>query len=218
MTIVASRGTLIDGSSPRGNRLWCWMVKQYSMLIDYLENHRDQSLAQCCFCCYKMTSLMNCSSMFCCLLMTLSCTRWSRPPNDAAFLQQDLDIIANWETCWQMSFNPVKCHTIHITRCHTTRVQLTSSGTICWSQWHRSPTWASNWSRTWHGALTSARWHPKPTESWASTTSLGQHNIQPLVRPQLEYDIQVWSMCAIKETRQIENVQRRTTQFSVPRI
>ncbi|XP_070198643.1 uncharacterized protein [Littorina saxatilis] len=34
---------------------------------------------------------------------------------DQVLLQQDLDALAEWETTWQMSFNPSKCNTIHIT-------------------------------------------------------------------------------------------------------
>ncbi len=41
-------------------------------------------------------------------------------------LQQDLDTLGNYETCWQLSFNPSKCHALHITRCRTTKTTADS--------------------------------------------------------------------------------------------
>ena len=35
---------------------------------------------------------------------------------DAAKLQNDLDILQEWERVWDMEFNPYKCQTLHITR------------------------------------------------------------------------------------------------------
>ena len=38
---------------------------------------------------------------------------------DLEFLQKDLKILENWEKLWDMSFNPSKCHVIHVTRLKT---------------------------------------------------------------------------------------------------
>ena len=38
---------------------------------------------------------------------------------DLEFLQKDLEILENWEKLWDMSFNPSKCHVIHVTRLKT---------------------------------------------------------------------------------------------------
>ena len=40
-------------------------------------------------------------------------------PADQHQFQKDLDSLVNWSHQWQMSFNPQKCHTLHITRCKT---------------------------------------------------------------------------------------------------
>ncbi len=37
-------------------------------------------------------------------------------PSDQQQLQEDFNSLVNWSHHWQMSFNPVKCHTLHITR------------------------------------------------------------------------------------------------------
>ncbi|KAI8485181.1 hypothetical protein Bbelb_371060 [Branchiostoma belcheri] len=37
-------------------------------------------------------------------------------PSDALDLQKDLDALTRWQDTWQMSFNPSKCHTLHITQ------------------------------------------------------------------------------------------------------
>jgi hypothetical protein len=34
---------------------------------------------------------------------------------DATKLQEDIDALQNWESTWQMSFNPEKCVVLHIT-------------------------------------------------------------------------------------------------------
>ena len=37
-------------------------------------------------------------------------------PSDSGQFQTDLHILHEWETRWDMQFNPSKCHVIHITR------------------------------------------------------------------------------------------------------
>ena len=36
-------------------------------------------------------------------------------PTDSDILQQDIDTLCTWEQTWQMSFNPSKCFTMHMT-------------------------------------------------------------------------------------------------------
>ena len=50
---------------------------------------------------------------------------------DAQALQSDLDLLVDWSRTWQMSFNPVKCHTLRVSRLHSEIVNnYQISGTV----------------------------------------------------------------------------------------
>ena len=144
---------------------------------------------------------------------------------DAAKLQNDLDIFQEWERVWDMEFNPSKCQTLYITR----------------SRWPFKSTY------TMHGqvlvSVDSARYlgmdiasdlnfsqHVNRTTSNASK-SLGylKRNIKTkhsdireaayktIVRPQLEYASLVWSPYTKKDINKVEMVQRRAVRWTLNR-
>ena len=141
---------------------------------------------------------------------------------DSKKLQNDLDILQEWEREWDMEFNPSKCQVVHITR-------------------SRRPI---NTSYSMHGqvldSVDSARYlgvditsdlnftqHINRTTSNASK-SLGylKRNIltkhsgireaayKTIVRPQVEYASTVWSPHTKKDIHKIEMVQRRAIRWT----
>ena len=141
---------------------------------------------------------------------------------DSKKLQNDLDILQEWEREWDMEFNPSKCQVVHISR-------------------SRRPI---NTSYSMHGqvldSVDSARYlgvditsdlnftqHINRTTSNASK-SLGylKRNIltkhpgireaayKTIVRPQVEYASTVWSPHTKKDIHKIEMVQRRAIRWT----
>ena len=44
-----------------------------------------------------------------------------KPPLDCQILQDDLNCLAKWEMDWQMKFIVIKCHSMRVTRLHSSR-------------------------------------------------------------------------------------------------
>ena len=141
---------------------------------------------------------------------------------DSKKLQNDLDILQEWEREWDMEFNPSKCQVVHITR-------------------SRRPI---NTSYSMHGqvldSVDSARYlgvditsdlnftqHINRTTSNASKilgylkrNILTKHSgireaaYKTIVRPQVEYASTVWSPHTKKDIHKIEMVQRRAIRWT----
>ena len=47
--------------------------------------------------------------------------------DDSSTLQNDLNILSAWETRWDMGFNPLKCHLVHVTGSKKPAVHVTGS-------------------------------------------------------------------------------------------
>ncbi|CAH1273383.1 Hypp5110 [Branchiostoma lanceolatum] len=144
-------------------------------------------------------------------------------PSDAQALQSDLDALSEWQNRWLMSFNPSKCHILHITRKkHPTLTQYSLCGE----------------------ALTGVKSHPYlgvqlsddlrwDTHINHATSKAGRvlgvirRNLthcpsrvkatcyKALVRPHLEYSAIVWDPYTTKGIQAVEAVQRRAARVTL---
>ncbi|KAI8486093.1 hypothetical protein Bbelb_361930 [Branchiostoma belcheri] len=144
-------------------------------------------------------------------------------PSDAQGLQSDLDALTGWQNRWLMSFNPFKCHILHITR---KRHPILTQYTLC------NEILTSVKSHPYLGVHLSddLRWdtHIKHTTSKAGRV-LGviRRNLthcpsrvkatcyKALVRPHLEYSATVWDPHTIKGIQAVEAVQRRAARVTL---
>ncbi|KAI8493409.1 DTW domain-containing protein 2 [Branchiostoma belcheri] len=144
-------------------------------------------------------------------------------PSDAQGLQSDLDALTGWQNRWLMSFNPSKCHILHITR---KRHPILTQYTLC------NEILTSVKSHPYLGVHLSddLRWdtHIKHTTSKAGRV-LGviRRNLthcpsrvkatcyKALVRPHLEYSATVWDPHTIKGIQAVEAVQRRAARVTL---
>ena len=142
---------------------------------------------------------------------------------DAKNLQQDLDALHKWETDWGMSFNPTKCHILHVTRkkkpiFHTYSLKGTPLESVD--------------AATYLGIIISndLSWHKQSSKVAAKgnrmlgflkrnikTSSQKTKNLayKALVRPTVEYASTVWSPHQKELITIIEKVQRRSARYVV---
>ena len=140
---------------------------------------------------------------------------------DTKALQEDLDALEEWETKWQMEFNPIKCETLHITN---KRNHIKTTYTI-----HSHPLKTSTTSKYLGLTLT-----PKmkfnthinlATKKANSICTFLKRNIRScpikvkekaymsLVRPITEYAAIVWDPFTKENIQKLEQVQRRAARF-----
>ena len=141
---------------------------------------------------------------------------------DSKKLQNDLDILQEWEREWDMEFNPSKCQVVHITR---SRRPINTSYSM-----HGQVLDSVNSARYLGVDITSDlnfTQHINRTTANASK-SLGylKRNIltkhsgireaayKTIVRPQVEYASTVWSPHTKKDIHKIEMVQRRAIRWT----
>ena len=141
--------------------------------------------------------------------------------DDAGALQKDLDALQKWESDWGMSFNPIKCNTIHVSRkrqpsTHVYTLKETPLETVA--------------DATYLGVTLSDNldWHKQTAKVVAKANrSLGfvRRNVrtatketkvlayQALVRPITEYASTVWSPHQRDLIQDLEMTQRRAARY-----
>lgn len=139
----------------------------------------------------------------------------------SSLLQYDLHQLEQWETKWDMQFNPSKCQVIQITKrktviptkylLHNTTLEtvpsakylgITISNDLTWNKHINNITTKAN--QTLGFLRRNIKVHSERLKSTAYKT---------LVRPQLEYSSTVWSPYTGTLIDQIESVQRRAARW-----
>ena len=142
-------------------------------------------------------------------------------PDDCAQLQEDLAALERWERKWGMSFNPSKCHIVHVSR---KRKPILNTYRL-----KESDLEAVN-SATYFGVEISndLTWHKQVNKVSAkgnrvlgfikrnivtSNQNIKEVAYKSLVRPTLEYSSTVWSPHQKELNNKVEMVQRRAARY-----
>ena len=140
---------------------------------------------------------------------------------DAASLQEYLDRLLEWESDWQMAFNPDKCEQIRITN----KKKIVQSSYQIHGQVLKEPTKAKYFGVTIDKTLSWKSHIDKVTKRANQTISFLHRNLsscpkdiqeasyKTLVRSQLEYAATVWDPATKTGTNKVEAVQRRAARF-----
>ena len=145
--------------------------------------------------------------------------------SDAEILQKDLDALHEWETDWGMSFNPSKCHILHVSRKkhkqpHVYRLkgselEAVSDATYLGVEISDDLSWhkqcykvAAKGNRTLGFIKRNIKAPSRNTREYA---------YQTLVRPSVEYSSSVWSPHQQELKYTVERVQRRAARYVTKR-
>lgn len=144
-----------------------------------------------------------------------------RDPEDSNLLQEDLNRLHEWESLWGMSFNPSKCHIMHVTR---KKQPVLTNYTL------KGEVLSTVETATYLGVDISANlsWNNqigKITKKSSRTLGFIKRNIttpsveaketayKALVRPQLEYGACIWDPHTAHMVSSIERIQRRAARW-----
>ena len=144
-----------------------------------------------------------------------------RTTEDHRILQEDFNCLETWERDWQMSFNPLKCAVIRISK---KRTQITGSYTI---HGHQLATvksgkylgvtltdnlsWNAHVDQVTKKANNSLAFLRRNLYNCPSHTKAQSY--QTLVRPILEYASSAWDPYTQSSINKLEGVQRRAARF-----
>ncbi|CAH1259103.1 VWDE [Branchiostoma lanceolatum] len=144
-------------------------------------------------------------------------------PSDAQGLQSDLDALTDWQNRWLMSFNPSKCHILHITRKkHPILTQYSLSGEALTGvkshpylgvqlsddlRWDTHINYATSKTGRVLGVIRRNLTHC-PSRVKATC-------YKALVRSHLEYSATVWDPYTTKGIQAVEAVQRRAARVTL---
>ena len=92
------------------------MAKPQTQFRSYLVSPKDRSWGRSYFSFVSMIFRKISGHLFDFLLTIVSCIGTLNPLMDCQILQDDLNILVQWETDWQMKFNVAKCHSMRVTR------------------------------------------------------------------------------------------------------
>ena len=141
-------------------------------------------------------------------------------PEDVKILQNDLDVLQEWEKRWQMSFNPDKCEVLRITLKHKSIISdykihdhklktvktakylgLNIDSKLNFNEHINNICKKANTTRAFVARIT--KLCPRKVKEDAYKT---------LVRPRLEYASAVWNPHTLNKINQIEAIQRRAVR------
>ena len=150
-----------------------------------------------------------------------------KSPLDCQILQDDLNSLAKWEMDWQMKFNVSKCHSMRVTRLHSSRH-------IDFNYTRHQQTLEQVQSAKYLGLTITddLDWGQHISEiTCKATKTLGflRHNLalaprhtkevayKTLVRPQLEYAAPIWHPYNETQIEKVEKVQRTAARWTCRR-
>ena len=158
--------------------------------------------------------------------MSAVCRRWHlyreiRSPEDTNILQHDLDELHKWVVMWGMSFNPSKCHVMHMTRKikpilkdYTLKgetLKTVESATYLGIELSSDLSWHKHITKVCNKANRTLGFVKRNIVT--ASTKAKQTAYQTLVRPQTEYAASVWDPKIAHHQHSIEMVQRRAARW-----
>ena len=145
-----------------------------------------------------------------------------RSPEDTTILQHDLDELHKWEVKWGMSFNPSKCHVMHMTRKkkpilkdYTLKgetLETVESATYLGIELSSDLSWNKHITKTCNKANRTLGFVKRNIIT--DSTKAKQTAYKTLVRPQTEYAASVWDPHTDRHQHNIEMVQRRAARWA----
>ena len=148
---------------------------------------------------------------------------------DAQALQEDIDSLCRWESQWQMSFNPSKCYTMHVSHkakpiitpytmkgkrleqvSHHPYLGLELSKDLTWSHHINKITTKAN------QMLGIVRRNLHSCSKSVKNTAYKKY--KTLVRPRLEFCAAIWDPHQATSKKKIETIQRRAARFVAKRL
>ena len=142
---------------------------------------------------------------------------------DSKKLQEDLNVLQDWEQEWDMEFNPSKCQVVHITRSkrpiqtfysmHGQVLEAVNSARYLGVDIASDLKFTQHINRITANASKSLGYLKRNIQ----TKHIGIREVafKTIVRPQLEYASTVWSPHTIQDIQKIEMVQRRAVRWSL---
>ena len=138
---------------------------------------------------------------------------------DQLMLQQDINTITDWSQKWQMEFNKEKCHLLSIGRSQNSTPYTMESTVLSFSTAERDLGVVVQQNLDWSQHIGKAVKKANQVLGLISRSYEYKsiHNILPLykslVRPHLEYAVQVWRPYKQKDIDRIERIQKRATRM-----
>ena len=140
---------------------------------------------------------------------------------DATKLQEDIDALQNWESTWQMSFNPDKCEVLRITNkrnkimanyyIHGKQLQIVDNAKYLGLTISKNLSWnnhVNNITKKANSTLAFLRRNIRNCPQRAKTQAYNT-----FVRPSLEYASTVWDPHTQANINKVESIQRRAARF-----
>ena len=142
--------------------------------------------------------------------------------DDNQKLQNDLDILQEWEREWDMEFNPSKCQVVHITRSrkpinttysmHGQVLDSVDSARYLGVDITSDLSFTQHINRTTANASKSLGYLKR--NILTKNPAIREAAYKTIVRPQVEYASSVWSPHTKKAINKIEMVQRRAIRWT----
>jgi hypothetical protein len=141
------------------------------------------------------------------------------PLQDVMLLQKDIDALSEWSVANALHFNPSKCVTMHFGRNNPSFDYSLSSNTLvtCTHMKDLGVTISCDLKWSEHCRLVATRANQvlgmvrRNIKHFTRSSLI--HIIKSLIRPHLEYSVQVWSPYYRKDIEMIERVHRRATKL-----
>ena len=140
---------------------------------------------------------------------------------DSRQLQDDLDILQDWEVNWNMEFNPGKCQVIRVTRSrsplpttymlHNQTLEVVPCARYLGVDISHDLSWKPHINRITDNANKSLGFLRRNLK--AKNLQLRERAYKAIVRPQLEYAASVWDPHTQDDINKIEMVQRRAGRW-----
>lgn len=142
---------------------------------------------------------------------------------DSMQLQKDLSSLEQWETTWQMSFNPSKCNVIRITpnkkkailqtsyKLHGQTLETKSSSSYLGVSVTDDLSWGDHIEKTVNKSNRTLGFLRRNFRDCTHTVK--EATYKTMVRPIIEYASPVWDPTSQKYTSEIEKVQRRAARY-----
>lgn len=140
---------------------------------------------------------------------------------DATKFQEDIDALQNWESTWQMSFNPDKCEVLRITNkrskimtnyyIHDQQFQIVDNAKYLGLTISKNLSWNNQVNNITKKANSTLAFLRRNIRNCPQTAKTQAYNT--VVRPSLEYASTVWDPHTQANINKVESIQRRAARF-----